>query len=53
MVNKDFFLALDAIEREKGIDKELIINALEKALASAYNKNYGEEIMREVNTNGR
>jgi len=42
MVNKDFFLALDAIEREKGIDKELIINALEKALASAYNKNYGE-----------
>ena len=33
MVNKDFFLALDAIEREKGIDKELIINALEKALA--------------------
>ena len=25
MVNKDFFMALDALEQEKGIDKEYFI----------------------------
>lgn len=41
MVDKDFFLALDDLEREKGIDKEVFIEALETALVSAYKKQSG------------
>lgn len=40
-MNKDFIQALDAVEKEKGIDKEELINAIEAAIASAYKKNYG------------
>lgn len=42
MINKDFFLALDDLEREKGIKKEDFISWLETALVSAYKKNFGE-----------
>ena len=42
MVNKDFFLALDDLEREKKIKKEVFLEALETALVSAYKKNFGE-----------
>lgn len=42
MINKDFFLALDALEKEKGIQKQVFIDALETALIIAYKKNYGE-----------
>lgn len=42
MVNKDFFLALEDLEREKGIKQETFIEALEAALVFAYKKNYGE-----------
>jgi len=42
MVNKDFFLALDDLEREKKIKKEVFLQALEVALVSAYKKNFGE-----------
>lgn len=42
MTNKDFFAALDDLEKEKGIDKELVLSALETALTSAYKKNFGE-----------
>ena len=42
MINKGFFEALDAFERERNIKKEVFIEALETALSSAYNKNYGE-----------
>ena len=42
MVNKDFFLALDDLEREKKINKEFFIEALESALTSAYKKMYRE-----------
>lgn len=42
MVNKDFFAALDDLEREKKINKEFFIEALEAALTSAYKKNFGE-----------
>ncbi|NSW90734.1 MAG: transcription termination/antitermination protein NusA [Firmicutes bacterium] len=33
--------ALEQLEKEKGIDKELLINAIEAALVSAYKKNFG------------
>ena len=41
MINKDFFLALEDLEREKGIKKEDFISWLETALVSAYKKNFG------------
>ncbi len=40
MVNKDFFLALDALEQEKGIEKEYFIDALQTALTNAYKRNF-------------
>lgn len=42
MVNKDFFKALDDLQAEKKIDKEVFIQTLETALTSAYKKMYGE-----------
>jgi len=42
MTHKDFFLALEDLEREKGISTEIFVEALESALVSAYKKNYGE-----------
>ncbi|SEM47004.1 NusA antitermination factor [Ligilactobacillus sp. WC1T17] len=41
-MSKELLNALDAIEKEKGIKKEVIIDALEQALVSAYKKNYGQ-----------
>lgn len=35
--------ALDVLEKEKGIKKEVIIDALESALETAYKQNYGEK----------
>ncbi|MBO5344818.1 MAG: transcription termination/antitermination protein NusA [Clostridia bacterium] len=40
MTNKDFFLALDALEQEKGISKEYFLDALQTALATAYKRNF-------------
>ena len=42
MTNKDFFLALDALEQEKGISKEYFLDALKSALTTAYKRNFGE-----------
>lgn len=40
MINKDFFDALEELEAEKGIKKEVFIEALENALAAAYRRQY-------------
>ncbi len=40
-LNLDFIEALDDIEREKGINKEILLEAIEAALVSAYKKNFG------------
>lgn len=42
MINKDFFQALEDLQEEKKIDKEVFISTLETALTSAYKKMYGE-----------
>lgn len=42
MINKDFFQALDDLQSEKKINKEVFIQTLETALTSAYKKMYGE-----------
>ena len=41
MTSKDFFLALEDLERTKGIKKAVFIEALETALAIAYKKQSG------------
>ncbi|MBQ4586533.1 MAG: transcription termination/antitermination protein NusA [Clostridia bacterium] len=40
-MDKDFFLAIEDLEREKGISSEVLLQALEAALLSAYKKNTG------------
>ncbi len=40
-MNKDFFAALDLLEKEKGIPKEYMLEKIEAALMSAYKKEYG------------
>lgn len=39
-MSKELLNALDALETEKGIKKEIVIDALEQALVSAYKRNY-------------
>lgn len=41
-MNKDMLSALDVLEKDKGISKEIVISALEAALVSAYKRNYGQ-----------
>ena len=40
MNGKEFLKAVNALSEEKGIDKDLIFDAMELALTSAYKKNY-------------
>ena len=37
----EFLEAIESICREKGIDKEILLEAIEAALVSAYKKNFG------------
>ena len=39
-MNKEFFLALDMLEKEKGIPKEYMLEKIEAALLSACKKEY-------------
>ncbi len=41
--------ALDQLEKERGIDKEILIEAIEQALISAYKRNFGSAQNVEVN----
>ena len=40
MNSKEFIKAVDLIVKEKGIDRELVFEAMELALATAYKKNF-------------
>ncbi len=40
-MNHEFMRALEQIEREKGIDKEILLEAIEAALISAYRRHFG------------
>ena len=48
MQNKDFFSALDALDKEKKINKDLFVESLEAGIASAYKKERGEARYIEV-----
>src|SRR5689334_5099353 len=43
-MNKEILMVVDAVSNEKGVDKEVIFEALEAALASATRKKHGEEL---------
>ena len=43
-MNKDILLVVDAVSNEKGVDKEIIFQAMEAALASATQKKNREDI---------
>lgn len=40
-MSSELFLLLDEIEKEKGISKDIVLDALSSALLSAYKKNFG------------
>src|SRR5690554_172504 len=50
-MNVDFINALEEIEKEKGISKDVIFDALESALISSYKKNFGssQNVLVEMN----
>lgn len=50
-MNKEMLNALDVLEKEKGISKEIVASALEAALVSAYKRNYGQAQNVEVEFN--
>ncbi|MCR4601054.1 MAG: transcription termination factor NusA [Clostridia bacterium] len=48
-MNKEFIAAVEELEKEKHISKEMLIDAIESALVSAYKKNYGNSQNVRVN----
>ena len=40
-MNPEFILALDELVRDRGIDKDVLLETIEQALTSAYKKNFG------------
>lgn len=50
-MNKDYLLALEQIEEEKGISREAILETLEKALIKSYEKNFDNNANVEVEIN--
>ena len=47
-MNKEFFIALDLLEKEKGIPKEYMLEKIEAALLSAVKKEYGSSALMRV-----
>ncbi|AIM25157.1 hypothetical protein MEPL4_4c02520 [Melissococcus plutonius] len=52
-MSKEILNALNALEDEKGISKEIVIDALEAALVSAYKRHYGQAQNVEVEFNNK
>lgn len=50
-MNKEILLVADAVSNEKGVDKELIFQAIETALATATKKRFDEDSSVEVKIN--
>ncbi len=50
-MNKDILTVVDVVSNEKGVDKEIIFEALEAALASATRKRHGDDIDARVAIN--
>ena len=50
-MSKEILLVVDAVSNEKGVEKSVIFEAIEAALASATRKRYGEDIDVRVSIN--
>ena len=50
-MNKEFFISLDLLEKEKGIPKEYMLEKIEAALLAALKKEYGSSTMMRVAIN--
>ncbi|QIB69041.1 transcription termination/antitermination protein NusA [Aminipila butyrica] len=50
-MNREFIKAIEELEKEKEISKDVLIEAIESALVSAYKKNYGTSQNVRVNIN--
>lgn len=53
-MNSEFISALRDLEKEKGISMDMLIDAIEQALISAYKKNFGgtgQNVRAEIDTN--
>lgn len=50
-MNSEFMDALDALEKEKGISKDVLIEAIEQALISAYKRNFSSAQNARVDIN--
>lgn len=50
-MNKEFIRALDEIEKDKGINKEVILELIEKALVKSYEKNFEDNSNVEIKIN--
>ncbi len=50
-MNAEFIMALEAIAKEKNIDKEILLEAVEAALVTAFKKDYGanQQVRAEIN----
>ena len=44
MMNKEILMVVDAVSNEKGVEKDIIFEAIEAALASATRRRHGEDI---------
>ena len=44
-MNKELILAIEALEKENGIDKEIMFDAIEKSLMDEYRLNLTRQIM--------
>ena len=51
MKGKEFLNAVDVLEKEKHIDRDIIFEAMELALLSAYKKNFNSKTNAKVNIN--
>ena len=51
MMNEQFIYALEDLEKEKGINKEILLDTIKAALISAYKKNFGSSENVYVNIN--
>ncbi len=47
-MNKEFFAALDLLEKEKGIPKEYMLEKIEAALLSAFKKEFGNNTLMRI-----
>jgi N utilization substance protein A len=50
-MNKEILMVAEAVSNEKGVDQEIIFDALESALASATRKRYGDDVDVRVTIN--